>query len=103
MCEGLGPGGAGPVRAGRNGGRAACAGAATECAGRESRSSEYSRMHYVAVNSGCERERALVSNGKLTVPLFHGTSTLFYQSILETGLGARSIVEDLKLRSINQC
>ena len=49
-----------------------------------------------------EPERKVVSNGKLTVPLYHGTSTLFHQSILQTGLGGRSIVEDLKLRSINR-
>lgn len=44
----------------------------------------------------------LVVDGKLTIPLFHGTSTLFYDSILETGLGGRNIVGDLGLRAIAQ-
>jgi hypothetical protein len=44
----------------------------------------------------------LVVDGKLTVPLFHGTSTLFYDSILETGLGGRNIFEDFGLRAIAQ-
>jgi hypothetical protein len=42
----------------------------------------------------------LVVGGKLTVPLFHGTSTLFQSSILETGLGGRNVIEDLGLRAI---
>lgn len=46
--------------------------------------------------------RTLVVDGKLTVPLFHGTSTLFYDSILDTGLGGRKIVEDLGLRAAAQ-
>lgn len=41
----------------------------------------------------------LVVDGKLTVPLFHGTSTLFRDSILETGLGGRNMVEELGLRT----
>jgi len=41
-----------------------------------------------------------VLDGKLTVPLFHGTSSLFYESILETGLGGRNMVEELGLRKI---
>jgi hypothetical protein len=44
--------------------------------------------------------RALVVSGRLTVPVFHGTSTLFYDSILEAGLGGRNIVEDLGLRAV---
>jgi hypothetical protein len=44
--------------------------------------------------------KALVADGRLTVPLFHGTSTLFYESIVETGLGGRDIVKDLDLRAI---
>ena len=43
-------------------------------------------------------ETELVRNGRLTVPLFHGTSTLFYDSILASGLGGRNIVEDLGIR-----
>ena len=41
--------------------------------------------------------RALVVDGKLTVPLYHGTSTIFYSSIVENGLGGRNIVDDLGL------
>lgn len=42
----------------------------------------------------------LVVDGKLTVPLFHGTSTLFYDSILATGLGGRNIFQELGLQAI---
>jgi hypothetical protein len=45
-------------------------------------------------------DKSLVADGRLTVPLFHGTSTLFYESILETGLGGRNMVEDLGLRAV---
>lgn len=44
--------------------------------------------------------KSLVVDGRLTVPLFHGTSTLFYESIVEAGLGGRNIVEDLGLRTV---
>jgi hypothetical protein len=44
--------------------------------------------------------KSLVADGRLTVPLFHGTSTLFYESIVEAGLGGRNIVEDLGLRAV---
>jgi hypothetical protein len=44
----------------------------------------------------------LVVDGKLSVPLFHGTSSLFYDSILETGLGGRNVVRHLGLRAIAQ-
>jgi len=43
---------------------------------------------------------ALVTNGRLNVPLFHGTSMLFYESIAANGLGARNIVEELRLRRV---
>lgn len=44
----------------------------------------------------------LVVDGKLTVPLFHGTSTVFHESILESGLGGRSVVEELGVRAAAQ-
>jgi hypothetical protein len=44
--------------------------------------------------------KSLVADGRLTVPLFHGTSTLFYESIVDAGLGGRSLVEDLGLRDL---
>jgi hypothetical protein len=44
--------------------------------------------------------RALVVDGKLTVPLYHGTSTIFHDSIAENGLGGRNIVEELRLPAI---
>ena len=43
-------------------------------------------------------KRSIVEDGRLTVPLFHGTSSLFYDSILSTGLGGRNVVEDLGIR-----
>lgn len=49
------------------------------------------------MGKGC---KSLVVDGRLTVPLFHGTSTLFYESIVEVGLGGRNIVEDLGLRAV---
>lgn len=39
----------------------------------------------------------IVIHGKLTVPLFHGTSTLFTESIRETGLGGRRLLDDIGL------
>jgi hypothetical protein len=39
----------------------------------------------------------IVINGKLTVPLFHGTSTLFTKSIRETGLDGRRLLDDIGL------
>lgn len=43
---------------------------------------------------------SLISDGRLSVPLFHGTSTLFYDSILNAGLGGRNMIEDLGLRPV---
>jgi hypothetical protein len=37
----------------------------------------------------------LVLNGLLTIPLFHGTSSIFYESILKHGLGGINIIRDL--------
>jgi hypothetical protein len=39
--------------------------------------------------------RALVKDSRLTVSLFHGTSSLFYDSILSSGLGGRNVIEDM--------
>jgi hypothetical protein len=41
------------------------------------------------------RHIPLVTNGLLTIPLFHGTSSLFYESILEHGLGGINIIRRL--------
>ncbi len=40
----------------------------------------------------------LVRDGRLTVPLYHGTSTLFSESIFQYGLGGRNMIEQLGLR-----
>ncbi len=37
----------------------------------------------------------IVNDGRLTVPLFHGTSSLFWDSIIRNGLGGRNIVEEM--------
>jgi hypothetical protein len=42
--------------------------------------------------------RPLVEDGRLTVPLFHGTSSLFCESIRTSGLGGRNVVEDMGIR-----
>ena len=47
-------------------------------------------------------ESSIVKDGRLTVPLFHGTSSLFYDSILSTGLGGRDIVQDMGIRRAAQ-
>jgi len=39
----------------------------------------------------------LVKNGKLIIPLFHGTSSLFVESITKYGLGTRNPLEDLEI------
>ena len=39
----------------------------------------------------------LISNGKLTIPLYHGTSEYFLKSILEHGLGGFNIIKSLKV------
>ena len=41
----------------------------------------------------------LIRNGRLTVPLFHGTSSHFYDSIVTYGLGGRDILSDLGVRN----
>lgn len=42
----------------------------------------------------------LIRNGRLTVPLFHGTSSHFYNSIATYGLGGRDILSDLGVRNV---
>ena len=39
----------------------------------------------------------ITNNGKLMIPLFHGTSTIFLESIIENGLGGRNPIKDLNL------
>jgi hypothetical protein len=39
----------------------------------------------------------LIRSGHLAIPLFHGTSSLFADSILERGLGARNPIEELRV------
>ena len=39
----------------------------------------------------------IIKNGKLTIPLFHGTSTIFLESIIENGLGGRNPLKDLNI------
>jgi hypothetical protein len=36
-------------------------------------------------------------NGKLTIPLYHGTSDLFYASIMKFGLGGRNLIGELRV------
>jgi hypothetical protein len=38
---------------------------------------------------------AIVVDGKLTIPLYHGTNELFYESIKEHGFGGRDIIKEL--------
>lgn len=43
-------------------------------------------------------KRKLVANGRLTIPLYHGTSSIFIPSIATTGLGGRNLIEELGIR-----
>jgi hypothetical protein len=45
---------------------------------------------------------SIVKEGRLTVPLFHGTSSLHLDSIRSAGLGGRNIVEDMGIRRAAQ-
>jgi len=38
---------------------------------------------------------AIVVDGKLTIPLYHGTNELFYESIKEHGFGGRDLIKEL--------
>jgi hypothetical protein len=42
-------------------------------------------------------QQKITKDGKLTIPLFHGTSTIFLESIIENGLGGRNPIKDLNL------
>ncbi len=37
----------------------------------------------------------ILRDGKLTIPLFHGTNELFLDSIQRYGLGGRNIIQEL--------
>jgi hypothetical protein len=40
---------------------------------------------------------SIIVNGKLTIPLYHGTSDLFYESIRQVGLGGRNLIRKLRV------
>lgn len=40
---------------------------------------------------------ALIVDGKLTIPLYHGTSDLFYESIKQFGLGGRNQIQEFRV------
>jgi hypothetical protein len=40
---------------------------------------------------------ALIVDGKLTIPLYHGTSDLFYESIRQFGLGGRNLIAEFQV------
>jgi hypothetical protein len=44
-------------------------------------------------------KKPAVHDGRLTIPLYHGTSMLFYDSIVASGLGGRDIVEESGIRN----
>lgn len=46
--------------------------------------------------------RSIVNEGRLAVPLFHGTSSLHVASIRSAGLGGRDIVEEMGIRRAAQ-
>jgi hypothetical protein len=50
-----------------------------------------SRIH------GYTRRMPLLLDGKLTIPLYHGTNLLFYDSIKEYGLGGRNPLAELRV------
>jgi len=43
-------------------------------------------------------DNELLENGKLTIPLHHGTSSLFLVSIQEHGLGGVNPIEQFRVR-----
>lgn len=45
---------------------------------------------------------SIVDEGRLTVPLFHGTSSLHVDSIRMAGLGSRNIIEEMGIRRAAQ-
>ena len=40
---------------------------------------------------------SVVERGRLTIPLFHGPSSRYYDSICSAGLGGRNVVEEMYL------
>jgi hypothetical protein len=40
---------------------------------------------------------AFIVDGKLTIPLYHGTSDLFYESIRQFGLGGRNLIMEFRV------
>ena len=40
---------------------------------------------------------SIIVNGKLTIPLYHGTSDLFYESIRQVGLGGRNLIREFRV------
>ena len=46
---------------------------------------------------GYTRRMPLLLDGKLTIPLYHGTNLLFYDSIKEYGLGGRNPLTELRV------
>lgn len=45
---------------------------------------------------------SIINNGKLTIPLYHGTSTLFLDSIVKYGLGGKNILDEWNLLSLSK-
>jgi len=39
----------------------------------------------------------LLVDGKITIPLYHGTNLLFYDSIMQYGLGGRNLIKELRV------
>jgi hypothetical protein len=44
-----------------------------------------------------DSKMSLIVDGKLTIPLYHGTSDLFYESIRQFGLGGRNVIMELRV------
>jgi hypothetical protein len=40
---------------------------------------------------------SLIVDGRLTIPLYHGTSSLFYESIKKFGLGGHDLIKELRV------
>jgi hypothetical protein len=46
---------------------------------------------------GYTRRMPLLIDGKITIPLYHGTNLLFYDSIKQHGLGGRDLIKELRV------
>jgi len=58
--------------------------------------SEADIISLVLSEAAPERPRGrIVADGRLIIPLYHGTSSLFLSSILEHGLGGRNVIREL--------